>query len=127
MKVVDWQTSVQMASSTTEGWNIQFTGWGTQPALGALATMQLLVQPNASYKPVDGKDDPDVLSAWNDMNSLPTAAGRQEAFARMQQLVLERVYALPLGSLTKFQAVRSNVNGFEPFRIPRMTNVWFSP
>ena len=61
------------------------------------------------------------------MNSLPTAAGRQEAFARMQQLVLERVYALPLGSLTKFQAVRSNVNGFEPFRIPRMTNVWFSP
>ena len=55
MKVVDWPTSVQMASSTTEGWNIYFTGWGTQPALGALATMQLLVQPNASYKPVDGK------------------------------------------------------------------------
>jgi peptide/nickel transport system substrate-binding protein len=127
MKVVDWPTSVQMASSTTEGWNIYFTGWGTQPTLGALATMQLLVQPNASYKPVDGRDDPDVLAAWNDMNSLPTAAGRQEAFARMQQLVLERVYALPLGSLTKFQAVRSNVNGFEPFRIPRMTNVWFSP
>jgi peptide/nickel transport system substrate-binding protein len=127
MKVVDWPTSVQMASSTTEGWNIYFTGWGTQPALGALATMQLLVQPNASYKPVDGKDDPDVLAAWHDMNSLPTAAGRQQAFARMQQLVLERVYALPLGSLTKAQAVRSNVNGFEPFRIPRMTNVWFSP
>ena len=58
--------------------------------------MQLLVQPNASYKPMDGRDDPDVLAAWNDMNSLPTAAGRQEAFARMQQLVLERVYALPL-------------------------------
>ena len=94
MKVVDWPTSVQMASSTTEGWNIYFTGWGTQPALGALATMQFLVEPNASYKPKDGKDDPDVLAAWHDMNTLPTPERRQEAFARMQQLVLERVYAL---------------------------------
>ena len=127
MKVVDWPTSVQMALNTTEGWNIYFTAWGTQPALGALATMQFLIQPNASYKPVDGKDDPDVLTAWKDMNALPTVKGRQEAFARMQQLVLERVYAFPLGSLTKIQAVRSNVNGFEPFRIPRMANVWFSP
>jgi peptide/nickel transport system substrate-binding protein len=126
MKVVDWPTSVQMALNTTEGWNFFFTGWGTQPALGALATMQLLVQPNASYKPVDGRDDPDVLAAWNDMNAMPTVEGRQEAFARMQKLVLERVYAVPFGSFTKVQAVRSTVNGFEPFRIPRMANVWFS-
>jgi peptide/nickel transport system substrate-binding protein len=126
MKVVDWPTSVQMASHTTQGWNLMFTAWGTQPALGALATMQFLVRPNASYKPVDGQDDPDVLAAWQDMNRMPTVQGRQEAFARMQQLVLERVYALPFGSLTKVQAVRSNVAGFEPFRIPRMANVWFS-
>jgi peptide/nickel transport system substrate-binding protein len=126
MKVVDWPTSVQMALNTTEGWNFHFTGWGTQPALGALATMQFLVQPNASYKPMDGKDDPDVLAAWHDMNTLPTPEGRQEAFARMQQLVLQRVYAVPFGSFTKVQGVRSNVNGFEPFRIPRMANVWFS-
>jgi peptide/nickel transport system substrate-binding protein len=125
MKVVDWPTSVQMALNTTQGWNLHFTGWGTQPALGALATMQLLVQPNASYKPVDGKDDPDVLAAWQDMNMALTPEDRQRAFARMQQLVLDRVYALPFGSLTKVQAVRSGVRGFEPFRIPRMTNVWF--
>jgi peptide/nickel transport system substrate-binding protein len=42
----------------------------------------------------------------------------------MQKLVLERVYAIPFGSLTKVQAVRSNVSGFVPFRIPRMANVW---
>jgi len=105
MKVVDWPTSVQMAQNTIEGWNFHFTGWGTQPALGGLATMQFLVQPNASYKPVDGKDDPDVLAAWNDMNALPTAEGRQQAFARMQKLVLERVYAVPFGSFTKVQGV----------------------
>ncbi|HVY14041.1 MAG TPA: ABC transporter substrate-binding protein [Rhodopila sp.] len=126
MKVVDWPTSVQMSLNTTQGWNFHFTGWGTQPALGALATMQFLVQPNATYKPKDGKDDPDVLAAWNDMNTLPTAKGRQDAYARMQKLVLDRVYAIPFGSLTKLQAVRANVHNFVPFRIPRMSNVWMS-
>jgi len=125
MKVVDWPASVQMMQSTTEGWNLYFTAWGTSPALGALATMQFLVQPNASYKPLDGKDDPDLLTAWDDMNTLPTPEGRQQAYAQMQKLVLERVYAIPFGSVTKVQAIRSNVGGFVPFRIPRMANVWF--
>ena len=44
----------------------------------------------------------------------------------MQKYVLEQVYAVPFGSLTKVQAVRSNVKGFVPFRIPRMSNVWFA-
>ena len=126
MKVVDWPTSIQMALNTTEGWNFLFTAWGTQPALGGLAAMQLLVQPNATYKPPGGKDDPDLVAAWNDMNMQPTADGRQKAFALMQSLVLERVYALPFGAFNKVQAVRSNVEGFVPFRIPRMANVWFN-
>lgn len=32
---------------------------------------------------------------------------------------------MPFGSLTSIQAVRSDVKGFTPFRIPRMYNVWF--
>ena len=67
-----------------------------------------------------------MLAAWNDMNTLPTAEGGRTAFARMQKLALERVYAVPFGSFTKVQATRSNVNGFVPFRIPRMANVWFN-
>ena len=67
-----------------------------------------------------------MLALWNDMNSLPTVEGRKDAFAKMQKYVLEQVYALPFGSLTKVQAVRSNVKGFVPFRIPRMSNVWFA-
>jgi peptide/nickel transport system substrate-binding protein len=124
MKVVDWPTSVQMMQNTTEGWNFHFTGWGTQPALGPLATMQFLVNPGAMYKPKGNVDDPELLAAWKDMNEKPTAAERQEAFARMQKAVLEKVYSLPFGSFTKVQAVRANVKGFVPFRIPRMANVW---
>ncbi len=123
MKVVDWPTSVQMAQKSDPGWNFHFTGWGTQPALGALATMQFLADPNATYRPKDDKGDPELMAAWNDMNTLPAAADRQAAFARMQKIILERVYALPFGSFTKVQGVRSNVSGFVPFRIPRMSNV----
>jgi peptide/nickel transport system substrate-binding protein len=126
LKVVDWPTSAQMALKPDSGWNFFYTGWGTQPALGALATMQSFVPPGAVYMPKDGEDDPDLASLWNDMNSLPTPRGRQDAFAMMQKRVLEQVYAVPFGSLTKVQAVRANVKGFVPFRIPRMSNVWFA-
>ena len=88
--------------------------------------MKTLVQPNATYKPKGGVDDPEVLAAWKGMNDLPAAADRQAAFAKMQKLVLEKVYAIPFGSFTKVQGVRSNVGGFVPFRIPRMANVWLT-
>jgi peptide/nickel transport system substrate-binding protein len=126
LKVVDWPTSVNMARHPDTGWNYFFTGWGTQPALGALATMQVFVQPGAVYMPKGGIDDPDILSMWNAMNSLPTLQGRKDAFAKMQQHILDQVYTMPLGVLTKVQAVRSNVKGYVPYRIPRMSNVWFA-
>jgi peptide/nickel transport system substrate-binding protein len=126
LKVVDWPTSANMALHADAGWNFFYTGWGTQPALGALATMQFFVPPGAVYMPRDGQDDPELASLWNDMNSLPTPKGRRDAFAKMQKYALEQVYAVPFGSLTKQQAVRANVKGFVPFRIPRMSNVWFA-
>jgi peptide/nickel transport system substrate-binding protein len=126
LKVTDWPTSVQLSQHSDSGWNFFYTGWGTQPALGALATMQFLAPPNAVYRPAGGVDDPELVRLWNDMNNLPTPEGRQQAFAGLQKYVLDQVYAIPFGSFTKVQGVRSNVQGFVPFRIPRMANVWFA-
>jgi peptide/nickel transport system substrate-binding protein len=126
LKVVDWPTSVQMAQNTDQGWNFFFTGWGTQPSLGGLDTIQLLINPGAAYKPKGNVDDPDLLAAWREMNDSPTPEGRQAGFAHAQKIALEKVFALPFGSLTKVQATRANVKGFKPFRIPRMSNVWFT-
>ena len=126
VKVVDWPTSVQMAMKPDTGWNLYFTGWGTQPALGALATMAFMAPPSSYYMPKDGKPDPDLLAAWNAMNSSPTKEERKAAFGRMQEVILTKTLAFPFGSLTKVQASRSNVDGFVPFRIPRMSNVWFA-
>ena len=44
------------------GWNFFFTGWGTQPALGALDNHAVHDQPDAAYMPKGGKDDPDMLA-----------------------------------------------------------------
>ena len=126
MKVLDWPTSVQISANTADGWNFFYTGWGTPTALGANDTMLNLVGPNAAYKPKGGAEDPKMLALWNDMNTLPTPEARKQAFVRMQQYVLDEVYAVPFGSFTKVQGVRSNVSGFVPFRIPRMSNVWFT-
>jgi peptide/nickel transport system substrate-binding protein len=126
VQVVDWPTSISMFLRGDTGWNYFHTGWGTQPALGALSTMAFFAPPNATYRPAAGKDDPDVVKLWNDMNNLPDAAARQEAFVKLQALVLDRAYAVPFGSLTKVQAVRANVQGFVPFRIPRFSNVWMT-
>ena len=76
--------------------------------------MQFFAPPNPVYHPAGDKDDPEVVRLWNDMNRLPTPEGRQQAFASMQQYVLEQVYAVPFGSFTKVQGVRSNVQGLHP-------------
>ena len=126
LQVVDWPTSVNMQLRGDTGWNYFHTGYGTQPALGALSVMAFFAPPTAVYRPLEGKDDPDIVAAWNDMNSLPDPAAREAAYARMQSVILSRAYALPFGSLTKVQASRANVEGFVPFRIPRMSNVWLA-
>ncbi|HSU05492.1 MAG TPA: ABC transporter substrate-binding protein [Acetobacteraceae bacterium] len=125
LRVVDWPTSIAMRQKPDSGWNYFFTGWGTEPSLGPIPTMQVLVPPNPVYSPKPGQEDPELAADFRDMSILPSPEARQAAFARMQQRTLEQAYVLPFGSLTKVQAVRSNVKGFRPFRIPRMSNVWF--
>ncbi len=126
LRVTDWPTSVQISLTQSTGWNFFFTGWGTQPALGPLSVMQFFAQPVPAYFPPKGHPDPEVLSLWNGMNDQSSPEARHQAFAAMQKYILDQVYAVPFGSLTAVQAVRANVKGFVPFRIPRVYNVWFS-
>jgi peptide/nickel transport system substrate-binding protein len=122
LEVVDWPTSVNRMSKEADGWNFFFTGWGTQPALGALATIKFFIPPGGTQAP--SPPDPDLQAAYEEMQAQPTLAGRQAGFVKAQKIVLEKVYAVPFGSLTKVQAVRTNVKGFTPFRAPRFSNVW---
>jgi peptide/nickel transport system substrate-binding protein len=126
LKVVDWPTSTQMAKQASEAWNYAFTGWGSETAVGALGIMQDLIPPSAQWMPKDPAGDPDINAAYLDMTQKLDPKDRQAAWVRAQTIALERAYVLPFGSLTKMQGVRANVQGFTPFRIPRMSNVWFA-
>ena len=57
--------------------------------LGALATMNFFAPPNAVYKPEPGKDDPDLVAAWNDMNNKPTEAERAKGLG--DNLIFETI------------------------------------
>ena len=116
---------MQLVASPSPGWNYFFTGYGTQPALGALATMNFFMGTNPNYKPKPGQEDPVLKVEWDNMNQKVDPKERQAAFVAMQKRILEQALVVPFGSLTKVQGARANVQGYKPFRIPRFSNVWF--
>ncbi len=123
--VIDWPASVNMYRTQDEGWHLFFTGWGTNASLGGAAALRFCTPPlSECYNPKTGEEDKAFLEAYAAVETSPTLEGRKAAFARAQQRVLENAMVYPFGSLTKVQAVRGNVEGFKPFRIPRMSNVW---
>ena len=122
--VMDWPATVQKQQNTTDGWNFFFTGYGTNTSLGGMAAWRFHMHPNNAYKPKDNKPDEVFMKYFDEMANGKTLDERKAAYARTQQYALdEAVLAIPFGTLTKVQAVRSNVDGFRPFRIPRISNV----
>ncbi len=124
VKVVDWPTSLAMASIPDARWNLFFTARNIRPMPGPLETMRFLTGPTAEYRPRGGTNDPDLQEAWRVLTAATTSEARRLAFLQMRAITQTRVYALPFGAFTKVQAIRSRVKGFVPFRIPRMANVW---
>ncbi len=122
--VMDWPASVNKQQNSGDGWNFFFTGYGTNTSLGGVEPLRFHAHPFNTYKPKDNKPDEEFMKAWNDMLNSKSIEDRRAAFGRGQARILDQVLALPFGSLTKVQAVRANVEGFKPFRIPRMSNVW---
>jgi peptide/nickel transport system substrate-binding protein len=123
--VKDWPASVQQQQNTTEGWNFFFTGYGTNTSLGGVAALRFHAHPFNTYKPKGNVPDEEFMKHFNALTNGKTLEERKAAFARGQARILDQVLALPFGSLTKVQATRANVEGFKPFRIPRMSNVFF--
>ena len=71
--------------------------------------------------PKDGKGEPDLLAAL-ERHEHPADQGgpRTPPSAACRRSSCQKALALPFGSLTKVQATRANVDGFIPFRIPRI-------
>jgi len=123
--VIDWPASVNMYRTQDDGWHLFFTGWGTNSSLGGAAALRFFMPPlSEAYNPKTGEEDKEFIEAFQAIENSPTLEARKAAFARAQKRALENAMVYPFGSLTKVQAVRGTVEGFKPFRIPRMSNVW---
>jgi peptide/nickel transport system substrate-binding protein len=120
-EVSDWPTQ-RKKREDPKAWNFYFTGFGTGPSVGpAAALIDLLPPVNLQNAAVD----PVLHQAFDDLLNKATPEERKAAFVRAQARIYEQVHAVKFGDLTKIQAVRANVKGFKPHRIPRMWGVWF--
>jgi len=122
LRVLDWPTALATSEKETTGWNFFYTFWATVTAQGGPASLRNLA--NHVYKPVDNAADPEFDAAFAQVQNGATIEERRAAFADAQTIALEKVMAIPFGTMPNAQGIRSNVENFEPFYNTRLANVW---
>ncbi|MBI1778913.1 MAG: ABC transporter substrate-binding protein [Proteobacteria bacterium] len=125
--VVDWPAATAMFEKSNTGWNFYFDAFANNPLIGPISSVRKFATPQNMYKPKTPDDIDKVFNAaFDEMINGTTPEIRKAAFAKAQARLLEQVYVVPFGSMTKAQAFRANVQNFRSYRIPRMSNVYFS-
>jgi peptide/nickel transport system substrate-binding protein len=119
----DWPAALAKSQKETQGWNYFYTGWTTVTAQGGLPSLRNLTDPNNVHKPKDNKSDALVMEYWTAGLRSKTLDERKQWFAKTQQRIYDEAMVLPFGVLPTTLAVRSNVEGFQAFYVPRAWNV----
>ena len=122
LRVLDWPTALATSEKETEGWNFFYTFWATVTAQGGPASLRNLA--NHVYKPIDNAADPDFDAAFDQVQNGATIEDRRAAFADAQTIALEKVMAIPFGTMQNTQGIRADVENFDPFYNTRLANVW---
>jgi peptide/nickel transport system substrate-binding protein len=117
---VDWPTALNIRLQD-EGWNGWTLQMGIEPYLGPVGTIATLTSPARPHFVVP---DPELDALYQELISGVTLEERQETFASIQARMYEIFASIKIGDSGLMQAGRSNVQGFTPFRFPRMYDVW---
>lgn len=119
VRVVDWPTAL---SSTTkkEGWNAWPLMMGIEPYEGPYNVVSFFAGPSARMQ----VQDPVIDAANQTLTTALALADRQAAFGQFQKQMMEQAYVIKVGEVGIFQATRSTLKGYKPYRIPRMWDVW---
>lgn len=116
----DWPTVLKVRL-TDKGWN----GWtlmqGIEPFLGPYGLASLMT----GDQPHQRETHPALDKAYQALVSGETVEARQAAFADLQRAIYNLVPQIKLGDVGRMQAGAADLRGFEPFRAPRVYNVWF--
>lgn len=119
IKALDWPSTVKTRAQAT-GWNTVPIGVGTEPWEGPYGVAVLLAE-----SVIHKAKDPEMEALYNKLISAGTKDARKAAFAQIQEANYEKVYAIKLGDLGQYVAVRSNLKGYKPYRMPRFWDVWY--
>jgi len=119
VRQLDWPTVLQVRL-TDEGWN----GWtlmqGVEPFLGPYGFASLMT----GDRPHQRETHPRLTSAYEALVTGATVEERKAAFADLQEAMYDLVPQIKIGDVGRMQVGRSSVQGFEPFRAPRVNDVW---
>ncbi len=118
---VDWPTALNIRLQDT-GWN----GWtlmmGIEPYLGPVALISTLTGAQPHFRANDEQLD----QLYEELITTASDEGRKEVFARIQQRLYEFFGIVKLGETGLMQATTANVEGFKPFRFPRVHDIWLA-
>ncbi len=105
-----------------KAWNIFMNGWGLAPWLGPYGIVSFWTGGDAWQN----HPDQQLEDLATKLSTSPKLEDRVKAAADFQSRLYDQVYWLRYGDDGIEQAVRSDVQGFTPFRIPRAWNIWRS-
>ncbi len=120
LKSMDWPAVVALRSRM-DGWHLNPGFFGTGPWLGdPLISIASLIGPTPGNNFKDGP----LYGFARDMEELPTAEGRLQAWFKAQDRIIDQVLMIKLGDMGQSQMMTTKINGFDKFRTARLWNVW---
>jgi peptide/nickel transport system substrate-binding protein len=116
---VDWPTALGVRMQD-EGWN----GWtlmmGIEPYLGPAALVSTLT----GQRPHFVKNDPELDALYQELITGATVEARAETFKKISEQMYSYFGIVKVGDTGIMQAARADIEGFQPFRFPRVYDVW---
>ncbi|HTJ98759.1 MAG TPA: ABC transporter substrate-binding protein [Bordetella sp.] len=120
LRIADWPTTLASREKPT-GWNLFPIMVGIEPYEGPNG-VAVLFSGDQNWQ---HHKDAALEAAVAKLNGAPDIADRKAAFATIQQIIYEQVYAIKVGDIGVLEAARSNLKNFVPHRVPRMWDVWY--
>lgn len=119
IKVLDWPSTVKTRNSP-DGWNTVPIAIGTEPWEGPYGVAVLFAEST-----IHKKKDPELEELYRKLVSASSLETRKGLFAEFEKQIYDKVYAIKLGDLGQYVAVRSNLKGYKPYRMPRFWDTWY--
>lgn len=118
---VDWPTALGIRMQD-EGWNGWTLGMGIEPYLGPAALVATLT----GDRPHFVANDPVLDELYQELITGETVEERAATFVKISEELYSYFGIIKLGDTAIMQATRSDIEGFAPYRFPRVYDVWRS-